>query len=158
MVRCPPIFSCSVTEMDLGRAGQRLTGDLEGSAREHEPGLRSWTPGRAGACTSEVWPCAKQTLRLRPGRVAQARPLPNIGVPDKVPDNYNSTLTVVQLCNPEKKALWAIHLGYWSTQFLGGCLPGAGMLCRTLEPRVIAGARAPPSDFVLQRDRCRRTR
>lgn len=58
---------------------------------------------------------------------------------------------MVRLCNPEKKALWAIHLGYWSTQFLGGRLPGAGMLVGTLEPRVIAGARAPPSDIVLQR-------
>lgn len=105
-VRCPPIFSCSITEMDLGRAGQRLTGDLEGSAREQEPGLSSRTPGRAGACTSEVWPCAKQTLRLSPGGEAQARPLPDIGnLGGKVLDNCNSTLTVVRYATQRKRPM-----------------------------------------------------
>lgn len=48
MVRCPPIFSCSVTETDPGRAGQLLAGELEGSAREHESGLSSRTRREGG--------------------------------------------------------------------------------------------------------------
>lgn len=159
MVRCPPIFSCSITEMDLGRAGQRLTGDLEGSAREHEPRLSSRTPGRAGACTSEVWPCAKQTLRLRPGGEAQARPLPDIGnLGGKVLDNCNSTLTVVRYATQRKRPYGRSTSGTGARSSSVGVYLERGMLLGTLERRVIAGARAPPSDFVLQRDRYRRAR